>query len=77
MMGGVNGVCVGEAALGLVIQYLEMYHLMPFFFHSVFCCRPATELFEAYSTRGMTFNPPVASVTPRRKVLSSHLHLLF
>ncbi|XP_009276293.1 PREDICTED: nucleolar complex protein 3 homolog [Aptenodytes forsteri] len=29
--------------------------------------RPATELFEAYSTRGMTFNPPVASVTPRRK----------
>ncbi|NXJ90555.1 NOC3L protein, partial [Corythaixoides concolor] len=29
--------------------------------------RPATELFEAYSMRGMTFNPPVASVTPRRK----------
>ncbi|KFO70989.1 Nucleolar complex protein 3, partial [Cuculus canorus] len=29
--------------------------------------RPATELFEAYSIRGMTFNPPVASVTPRRK----------
>uniref|UniRef100_A0A8C8ASQ3 Nucleolar complex protein 3 homolog n=1 Tax=Otus sunia TaxID=257818 RepID=A0A8C8ASQ3_9STRI len=32
--------------------------------------RPATELFEAYSMRGMTFNPPVASVTPRRKVPS-------
>ncbi|KFQ43249.1 Nucleolar complex protein 3, partial [Nestor notabilis] len=29
--------------------------------------RPATEHFEAYSMRGMTFNPPVASVTPRRK----------
>ncbi|KAM6347183.1 nucleolar complex protein 3 homolog isoform 2-T2 [Alca torda] len=29
--------------------------------------RPATELFEAYSMSGMTFNPPVASVTPRRK----------
>ncbi|NXK48911.1 NOC3L protein, partial [Chauna torquata] len=29
--------------------------------------RPATELFEAYSTRGMTFNPPVPSVTLRRK----------
>ncbi|XP_009696758.1 PREDICTED: nucleolar complex protein 3 homolog, partial [Cariama cristata] len=29
--------------------------------------RPATELFEAYSMRGMTFNPPVASVMPRRK----------
>ncbi|NXL45335.1 NOC3L protein, partial [Podilymbus podiceps] len=29
--------------------------------------KPATELFEAYSMRGMTFNPPVASVTPRRK----------
>ncbi|NXY91213.1 NOC3L protein, partial [Alcedo cyanopectus] len=29
--------------------------------------RPATELFEAYTMRGMTFNPPVASVTPRRK----------
>ncbi|NXL95353.1 NOC3L protein, partial [Alectura lathami] len=29
--------------------------------------RPATELFEAYSMRGMTFNPPVPSVTPRRK----------
>ncbi|NWQ88767.1 NOC3L protein, partial [Burhinus bistriatus] len=29
--------------------------------------RPATELFEVYSMRGMTFNPPVASVTPRRK----------
>ncbi|KAK2518793.1 Noc3l [Columba livia] len=29
--------------------------------------RPATELFEAYSMREMTFNPPVASVTPRRK----------
>ncbi|KAM7103129.1 nucleolar complex protein 3 homolog isoform 1-T1 [Ciconia maguari] len=28
---------------------------------------PATELFEAYSMRGMTFNPPVASVTPKRK----------
>ncbi|PKU30188.1 hypothetical protein llap_19508 [Limosa lapponica baueri] len=32
--------------------------------------RPATELFEAYSMRGMTFNPPVAAVTPRRKCLS-------
>ncbi|NXC45968.1 NOC3L protein, partial [Penelope pileata] len=29
--------------------------------------RPATELFEAYSMRGMTFNPPVPSVTSRRK----------
>ncbi|NXA34593.1 NOC3L protein, partial [Eudromia elegans] len=29
--------------------------------------RPATELFEIYSMKGMTFNPPVASVTPRRK----------
>ncbi|XP_025949967.2 nucleolar complex protein 3 homolog [Dromaius novaehollandiae] len=29
--------------------------------------RPATELFETYSMKGMTFNPPVASVTPRRK----------
>ncbi|NXL57405.1 NOC3L protein, partial [Chordeiles acutipennis] len=29
--------------------------------------RPATELFEAHSMREMTFNPPVASVTPRRK----------
>ncbi|KFR11559.1 Nucleolar complex protein 3, partial [Opisthocomus hoazin] len=29
--------------------------------------RPATELFEAYSMSGMTFNPPVASGTPRRK----------
>ncbi|KAM6306152.1 nucleolar complex protein 3 homolog [Aegotheles albertisi] len=29
--------------------------------------KPATELFEAYSMRGMTFNPPVASVTARRK----------
>ncbi|NXN29666.1 NOC3L protein, partial [Nycticryphes semicollaris] len=29
--------------------------------------RPATELFEAYSVRGMTFNPPVAAVTARRK----------
>ncbi|NWH48134.1 NOC3L protein, partial [Fregata magnificens] len=29
--------------------------------------RPATELLEAYSMRGMTFNPPVASITPRRK----------
>ncbi|XP_032840054.2 nucleolar complex protein 3 homolog isoform X1 [Tyto alba] len=29
--------------------------------------RLATELFEAYSMRGMTFNPPVASVPPRRK----------
>ncbi|NWS44173.1 NOC3L protein, partial [Probosciger aterrimus] len=29
--------------------------------------RHATEHFEAYSMRGMTFNPPVASVTPRRK----------
>ncbi|XP_030900481.1 nucleolar complex protein 3 homolog [Melopsittacus undulatus] len=29
--------------------------------------RPATEHFEAYSMRGMTFNPPVASVTPRKK----------
>ncbi|NXF35844.1 NOC3L protein, partial [Nyctibius bracteatus] len=38
--------------------------------------RPATELFEAYSMRGMTFNPPVASVTPRRKV-PSHLSVSF
>uniref|UniRef100_A0A8C9G2L9 Nucleolar complex protein 3 homolog n=1 Tax=Pavo cristatus TaxID=9049 RepID=A0A8C9G2L9_PAVCR len=30
--------------------------------------RPATELFEAYNMKGMTFNPPVPSVTPRRKV---------
>lgn len=37
-----------------------------------FCYRPATELFEAHSMREMTFNPPVASVTPRRKV-PSHL----
>uniref|UniRef100_U3IYB7 Nucleolar complex protein 3 homolog n=1 Tax=Anas platyrhynchos platyrhynchos TaxID=8840 RepID=U3IYB7_ANAPP len=29
--------------------------------------RPATELFEAYSIKGMNFNPPVPSVTPRRK----------
>nr|XP_009676098.1 PREDICTED: nucleolar complex protein 3 homolog [Struthio camelus australis] len=29
--------------------------------------RPATELFETYSMKGMTFNPPVASVAPRRK----------
>ncbi|NXG49950.1 NOC3L protein, partial [Psilopogon haemacephalus] len=29
--------------------------------------RHATELFEEYSMRGMTFNPPVASVTPRKK----------
>ncbi|NXF03768.1 NOC3L protein, partial [Smithornis capensis] len=29
--------------------------------------RSATELFEAYCMKGMTFNPPVASVTPRRK----------
>ncbi|XP_047925274.1 nucleolar complex protein 3 homolog [Anser cygnoides] len=29
--------------------------------------RPATELFEAYSMKGMTFNPPVPSATPRRK----------
>ncbi|OPJ84484.1 nucleolar complex 3-like protein [Patagioenas fasciata monilis] len=29
--------------------------------------RHATELFEAYSMKEMTFNPPVASVTPRRK----------
>ncbi|NXK96008.1 NOC3L protein, partial [Formicarius rufipectus] len=32
-----------------------------------FSQRSATELFEAYSMKGMTFNPPVASVTPRRK----------
>ena len=70
-----NGVCVGEAALGFVIFYLKMY-LMLFFFHCGFCYRPATELFEAYSMRGMTFNPPVASVTPRRKV-PSHLCVLF
>uniref|UniRef100_A0A8C3GJN5 Nucleolar complex protein 3 homolog n=1 Tax=Cairina moschata TaxID=8855 RepID=A0A8C3GJN5_CAIMO len=37
--------------------------------------RPATELFEAYSIKGMNFNPPVPSVTPRRKVLS--IHVLF
>lgn len=61
--------CVGQAALGLVMYYLKMY-LKAFFFHCVFCYRPATELFEAYSMRGMTFNPPVASVTPRRKVPS-------
>ncbi|XP_065602227.1 nucleolar complex protein 3 homolog [Cyrtonyx montezumae] len=35
--------------------------------------RPATELFEAYSMRGMTFNPPVPSVTPRRKDTFSHV----
>ncbi|NXS31332.1 NOC3L protein, partial [Pomatostomus ruficeps] len=29
--------------------------------------RSATELFETYCMKGMTFNPPVASVTPRRK----------
>ncbi|NXA48669.1 NOC3L protein, partial [Nothocercus julius] len=29
--------------------------------------RPATELFETYNMKGMTFNPPVESVTPRRK----------
>lgn len=69
---GVDGVCVGKAALGLLIYYLEMY-LMPFFFQCGFCYRPATELFEAYSMREMTFNPPVASVTPRRKVLSISL----
>lgn len=34
-----------------------------------FCHRPATELFEAYNMKGMTFNPPVPSVTPRRKVI--------
>ncbi|OXB53669.1 hypothetical protein ASZ78_013386 [Callipepla squamata] len=34
---------------------------------------PATELFEAYSMRGMTFNPPVPSVTPRRKDTFSHV----
>uniref|UniRef100_A0A8C3QZ36 Nucleolar complex protein 3 homolog n=1 Tax=Cyanoderma ruficeps TaxID=181631 RepID=A0A8C3QZ36_9PASS len=33
--------------------------------------RSATELFETYCMKGMTFNPPVASVTPRRKVLFS------
>lgn len=66
---------MGEAALGLVRYYLEMY-LMPSFFHCGFFYRPATELFEAYSMRGMTFNPPVASVMPRRKV-PSHLSVLF
>ncbi|XP_075614379.1 nucleolar complex protein 3 homolog isoform X2 [Balearica regulorum gibbericeps] len=35
--------------------------------------RPAAELFEAYSMRGMTFNPPVASVTPRKKDTFSQL----
>ncbi|NWI23872.1 NOC3L protein, partial [Sula dactylatra] len=35
--------------------------------------RPATELFEAYGITGMTFNPPVASVTPRRKDTFSHM----
>ncbi|OXB71220.1 UNVERIFIED_CONTAM: hypothetical protein H355_004183, partial [Colinus virginianus] len=34
---------------------------------------PASELFEAYSMRGMTFNPPVPSVTPRRKDTFSHV----
>ncbi|NWS20239.1 NOC3L protein, partial [Pachyramphus minor] len=32
-----------------------------------FSQRSAIELFEAYSMKGMTFNPPVASVTPRKK----------
>ncbi|XP_071420487.1 nucleolar complex protein 3 homolog isoform X2 [Pithys albifrons albifrons] len=32
-----------------------------------FSQRSATELFEAYCMKEMTFNPPVASVTPRRK----------
>uniref|UniRef100_A0A7M4FJA8 Nucleolar complex protein 3 homolog n=1 Tax=Crocodylus porosus TaxID=8502 RepID=A0A7M4FJA8_CROPO len=39
--------------------------------------RSATELFGNYSMKGMTFNPPVASVTPRKKVRSlsnSFLH---
>jgi len=62
-------VCVGEAVRGLGMCYLERY-LLPFFFPCVFCSRPATELFEAYSMSGMTFNPPVASGTPRRKVPS-------
>lgn len=35
--------------------------------------RPATELFEAYNMKGMTFNPPVPSVTPRRKDTFSHV----
>ncbi|XP_072195709.1 nucleolar complex protein 3 homolog [Excalfactoria chinensis] len=35
--------------------------------------RPATELFEAYNMKGMTFNPPVPSVTPRRKDTFSHM----
>ncbi|KAG6935962.1 NOC3 like DNA replication regulator, partial [Chelydra serpentina] len=29
--------------------------------------RSGTELFETYNMKGMTFNPPVASVTPRKK----------
>uniref|UniRef100_A0A8C8S0S6 Nucleolar complex protein 3 homolog n=1 Tax=Pelusios castaneus TaxID=367368 RepID=A0A8C8S0S6_9SAUR len=29
--------------------------------------RSGTELFETYSMKGMTFNPPVASLTPRKK----------
>uniref|UniRef100_A0A8C4YQG5 Nucleolar complex protein 3 homolog n=1 Tax=Gopherus evgoodei TaxID=1825980 RepID=A0A8C4YQG5_9SAUR len=32
--------------------------------------RSGTDLFETYNMKGMTFNPPVASVTPRKKVLS-------
>uniref|UniRef100_A0A8C0H0Y1 Nucleolar complex protein 3 homolog n=1 Tax=Chelonoidis abingdonii TaxID=106734 RepID=A0A8C0H0Y1_CHEAB len=32
--------------------------------------RSGTELFETYNMKGMTFNPPVASVIPRKKVLS-------
>lgn len=61
---------VWEAPLRLVIHQLKLLLsnvvFLPLFIYS----RSATELFETYCMKGMTFNPPVASVTPRRKVLS-------
>lgn len=60
----------------MVIDQLKLYLSNAIFLSLFIYWRSATELFETYCMKGMTFNPPVASVTPRRKVLS-HLSVSF
>lgn len=68
---------VWDAALGLVVDQLKLCLSNAIFLSLFIYCRSATELFETYCMKGMTFNPPVASVAPRRKVLFSLLSVLF
>lgn len=68
---------VWEAALGLVMDQLKLHFSNAIFLSLFIYCRSAAELFETYCMKAMTFNPPVESVTPRRKVLFSSPSALF